>query len=77
MMQSFFLFDSLSIIQVIRLNEEKTWNRPQKDCNAINLLLFMVILYSKLTKVCDMEDSFENDVVIFCIILFPLFQSWD
>jgi len=23
-----------------------------------------VILYSKITKVCDMEDSFENDAVI-------------
>jgi len=36
-----------------------------------------VILYSNITKVCDMEDSFENDSVIFCIIIFPLFKSWD
>jgi len=30
-----------------------------------------VILYSKITKVSDMEDSFENDA----LILFPLFKS--
>ena len=30
-----------------------------------------VILYSKITKVCDMEGSFENDAVI----LFPLFKA--
>jgi len=41
MMQSFFLHNSFSIIQAIRPKEEKTWNRPQKDCNAINLWLFM------------------------------------
>ena len=41
MMQSFFLQNSFSIIQVIGLNEEKTWNRPQKDSNAINVWLFM------------------------------------
>jgi len=29
------------IIQFIGLNDEKSWNRPQKDCNAINLWLFM------------------------------------
>jgi len=26
--------------------------------------LHEVILYSKITKVCDMEDSFENDAAI-------------
>jgi len=28
------------------------------------LLLQEVILYSKITKVCDMEGSYENDAVI-------------
>ena len=49
------------------LNDDKSLNRPQKDCNAINLWLSWlqkVILYSKTTKVSDMEDSFENDAVI-------------
>ena len=65
MMQSFFLHNSFSIIQV--MGDDKSWNRPQKDCNAINSWLFMAIrsdLYSKMTKVSDMEDSFENDAVI-------------
>jgi len=41
MMQSFFLHNSFSIIPFMGLNDEKTWNRPQKDCNAIYLWLFM------------------------------------
>jgi len=40
-MQSFFLHNSFSISQVIRLNHEKFRNRPQKDCNVINLWLFV------------------------------------
>jgi len=32
-----FLHNSFSVIQVMGLNDEKSWNRLQKDCNAINL----------------------------------------
>jgi len=41
MMKSFFLHNYFSIIQVMGLNEEITWNRPPNNCNAINLWLFM------------------------------------
>jgi len=34
-----------------------------------------VILYSKITKVCDMEDSFENDAVILFAKLFFHYSS--
>ena len=37
MMQSFYLNNYFSIFQVMGLNEEKSWNRPQNDSNAINL----------------------------------------
>jgi len=37
-------------------------------------LLQEVILYSKLTKVCDMEDSFENDAVILFALFFCIIQ---
>ena len=49
------------------LNDDKSWNRPQKDCNAITYgfsWLQEVILYGKITKVSNMEGSFENDAVI-------------
>jgi len=38
------------------------------------LWLQEVILYSKLTKVCDMEDSFENDAVILFALFFCIIQ---
>jgi len=41
MIQSFFLHNSVPIIPDMGLNDDKSWNRPQKDCNAINLWLFM------------------------------------
>jgi len=67
MMKSFFLHNYFSIIQVITLNEEKTRNRPQKTVVPLTYgfsSLHEVILYSKITKVSDMEDSFENDALI-------------
>ena len=36
-----------------------------------------VILYSKITKVSNMEGPFENDAVILFAYFFPLFNSWD
>ena len=41
MIQSFFLHNSFSIIQVMGLKDDKFWNIPQNDCNAINTRLFM------------------------------------
>ena len=66
-MQSFFLHNSFSIIQVMGLNDDKYWNRPKKTVIPLTYgfsWLEEVILYSKITKISDMEDSFENDAVI-------------
>ena len=41
MIQSLFLHNSFSIIQVMGLNDEKSLSRHQKDCNVIDLWLFM------------------------------------
>ena len=38
------------------------------------LWLQEVILYSKITKVSDMEDSFENDAVILFALFFCIIQ---
>jgi len=35
------------------------------------------ILYRKITKVSDMEDSFENDAVILFAYFFPVYNIWD
>ena len=67
MMQSFFLHYFLSIIQVMRLDKEKIEKNLKKTVMPLTYgfsWLQEVILYSKITKVCDMEDSFENDAVI-------------
>jgi len=67
MMQSFFLHNSFSIIQVMGRNKEKTWNRPQKTVMPLTYgfsWLQEAIMYSKITKISDMQGSFENHVVI-------------
>jgi len=60
MMQS-FLLQIFSIIQVMGLNEEKLETDLKKIVMPLTYgfsWLQEVILYSKITKVCDMEDSF-------------------
>jgi len=37
MIQSFFLHNCFSIIQVMGINDDKSRNKSQKDCNAMNL----------------------------------------
>jgi len=68
MMQTFFLHNSFSIIQVMGLKDEKSQNKHQKDCKAINSWLFMATrsdsVHSKITEVNIMEGSFENVAVI-------------
>jgi len=67
MMQSFFLHNSFSIIHVMGLHDDKSWNRPQKTVMPLAYgfsQLQEVILYSKITKVSNMEGLFENDAVI-------------
>jgi len=66
-MQSFFLHNSFSIIQVMGLNEEKLKTELKKTVMPLTYgfsWLQEVILYSKITKPSDMEDSFGNDAVI-------------
>jgi len=67
MIQSFFLHNSISIIQVLGLNDEQSWNRPKKTVMPLIYgfsWLQEVILYCKITKLSNMEGSVENDTVI-------------
>ena len=44
-----FLHNSYSITQFMGLNDDKYWNRPQKDCNAIDLWAFHITDFSDVT----------------------------
>ena len=77
MMQSFFLHYSFSIIQVRGLNDEKIETDLKKTVMPLTYgfsWLQEVILYSNITKVSNMEGSFENDAVLLFEYLFSISQ---
>jgi len=78
MMQSFFLHNSFSIIQAMgqmKRNLETGLKNIVMPFSYGFSWLQEVILYSKITSICDMEDSFENDSVIFLCNSFSIIQA--
>jgi len=78
MMQSFFLHNSFSIIQVMGLNMTNLETDLKKIVMPLTYgfsWLQAVILYSKITKVSDIEGSFDNDAVILFVSFFFHYSS--